>query len=620
MKVIFQGQTIELDASKMLGGGGEANILKYGKLAFKIYHDPTAERAAKLVEFLARKFGLPQNVMAPLDTITNTRGKVVGFAMSVAEKCKDLINVFDTGYRRQRQIDSNDVLKMFLDIRTTVQLIHDNKLVIGDFNDLNLLFGDTLNVVFIDVDSYQFDKYPCIVGTDSYIDPVLYGVDLSKKPYFTKETDSYSFAVMLFRALYFVHPYGGVHKKFKTLFSRAQNKVWAFEKDVVYPKIGLHPETVDDSLLSYFSRVFCKGERVDLPVQTLQMMQGSFVECKTCGAQFSRTRSKCPQCQKAPPIQAIDLSSILVKKQIGSEKCEATCLFETTGIILFAKVVDTEIVIVSFDGKQTVCSTIRSDGYKHEVVLWQGLSKHFSYDYFQPHCLVVADGEDLMLFRVDSDKLKPITKTSTTLFASGSAFSCSNNKLYRLTSTMMMSASLLSNEQLLEQNVTAAMADQTWMDVGQNGFGLGLYRVFRDYMFFVFSSKGKYDVNLKQLEGQLIDLDVRVSVKTLLLLRKNLHHGRTYSHWHIISDEGEVLETKSEESISSDLLKNIHGKELVGSSIVHSTDAGVTIEKHGDISLKVSTAEFVTSDSKLLMYKQGILAISGRRIMYLHLV
>jgi hypothetical protein len=622
-QIVYQGQTIDISAIKVLGSGGEANIIKHGNIAFKIYHDPTPERATKLQDFLKKKFVLPSNVLAPLDVVT-ARSKVVGFAMNLAEPgCKDFINLFDKDFRAKQQINSNNIATLFLDTLLTKEEIHRQNLVIGDFNDLNELFTRAFKSVFLDFDSIQFDNYPCIVGTDTYIDPSLYGVDLTKKPCFTRKTDDYSFAVMLFRAFLLVHPYGGTHNKYGSIFSRAENKIWAFDKGVIYPKIGRKPDILPDELLQYFSGIFCKGDRSPLSLQLMQSLQNSFVECKSCGVYFSHTRQKCPQCQVVAPVQAINLSNIIAKKQIGTEKCEAETLFHTNGVILFAKVIDNnEVVVVDFDGTNTNCHII-TNGLTHSVILYMGLNKDFEFSYFKPYCLVIADNEDLMIINVKDNKIKPITKTSTTLFSGKTVFACSKEKLYRLTNTMIMAGYVVeSSQQFLDQNVTAAMQDQTSVYVGQNDFGLGFYRIFNDYKYFTFSSKGRFEIEsgIDNLPGQLIDMDVRVSVNTLLLLRKNLHQGRTYSHWHIINDQGQILENKSEESISSDLLRTIHGKELVGSSIVHATDAGIVIEKHGVASLKVSTAEFVDSESKLLMYRQGIVSISDKSVVYLKLI
>jgi len=615
-KVIYQGTTVIIDSKKTIGSGGEAIIVKYNKLAFKIYHDPTIQRAKKLTDFIKSNFVLPSNVMAPIDLLYDTRNRVVGFAMNIASGCRDVKNLLDVNFRSQKQIGTSDVIQFFARSKSILDALHNIGLIVGDFNDLNELFDTLLAPYFIDVDSFQFGKYPCVVGTEEYIDPTLYGVDLTKKPTFTKETDWYSFNVMLFRALLFVHPYAGVHKQYKSLFTRAANAVWIFDQNVIRPKVAIHPETLDDDLLHHFSNVFCKKQRLDLPVQKLQDISNTFVKCNKCGVYFSNTRQKCPQCQKVVPQSVVDLSNIINKKQIGKETCSISDLFETTGMILFLKIVSNEkLVVVYYEDNVTRCKYISST-FVHECKIWDGLSKTARFDFFEPYCLAIHVDNHLMLVDISADA-KPITSTVTMDYSGDAVFSSSRNGLYRLTSNAVLRGEI-SNGHFIEHEVASALEDQTWITVGQNDLGFGFYRTFNKYLFFVFSKKGRYELTtLPELRGQLIDFDVKISVNTVLLLRKNLDNGRTYSHWQIINDEGKILETKSEESISSDLLKNIYGKAFAGSVIIHPTDAGVAVEKHGDVSLKVSTAEFVTSSNQLDLYKQGLLVRSTNKVSYI---
>jgi len=616
-KVIYQGATIAIDSKKTIGSGGEAIIVKYNKLAFKIYHDPTIQRAKKLADFIKSNFQLPSNVMAPIDLLYDAHNRVVGFAMNIASGCKDVKNLLDVNFRSQQQINTSDVIQCFAQSKSILDTLHNIGLIVGDFNDLNELFDASLVPYFIDVDSFQFGKYPCVVGTEEYIDPMLYGIDLTKKPTFTKETDWYSFNVMLFRALLFVHPYAGVHRQYKSLFTRASNAIWIFDSNVIRPKVAIHPETLDDDLLHHFSNIFCKKQRLDLSVQKLQDISSTFIKCNKCGVYFSNTRQKCPQCQKVIPQPVIDLSNIINKKQIGKETCSICNLFETTGAILFLKIIDNEkLIIVYYEDNVTHCKYISST-FVCECKIWDGLSKTAKFDFFEPYCLVIHVDNHLMLFNISTNALVPITSTFTTEYSGEAVFSSSRNHLYRLTSNAVLSGEL-SNGHFIEHEVVSALEDQTWIAVSQNDLGFGFYRTFNKYLFFVFSKKGRYELTaLPELKGQLIDFDVKMSVNTILLLRKNLNNGRTYSHWHIINDEGTILETKSEESISSDLLKNIYGKAFAGSIIIHPTDAGVAIEKHGDVSLKVSTAEFVTSSNQLYLYKQGLLVRSMNKVSYI---
>ena len=614
-KLIHLGKRISLDSKNAIGDGGEANVIRYNNLAFKIYHDPTIVRARKLTDFLALKLSLSNDILLPIDPVMDTQGKIVGFTMNIAENCKDMTLLMKPSYRKQNQIDVNDVIKYFISSKTNLDSLNNNGIYVGDLNDLNQLFDSNFTSKYIDMDSVQFGNHPCLVGTDEYLDPVLYGIDLTKKPMFTQQTDWYSFAVLLFRSLIFSHPYAGVHKTYKSLFTRAQKKIWVFDNDVIKPKSIQHPETLSDDLLHIFDRIFCKGYRLDISVQLLQNTK--FIKCTTCNVLYSNTRQKCPSCQKVAP-QQVDISAIIVNKQIGTEQCTEQTIFGVEGVILFCKVINnSKLFFVYFNGKETKCRYIR-DNFELDVKLFDNNTKGVVYDFFEPFHLVMHFQNDLMIFDISQNKLVPVTKTITMKFRNDPVFVCSDDALYRLTSNAILKGTIRQNN-LLEQEAVQVVENQTWFKVGQNGLGLGFYKIFEKYQFFVFSNKGRYEINLKDLDGQMIDIDIKFSTNTLVLFRKNLHKGRTYSHLQIIDNTGNIVEERSEESINSDLLKIIYGKAFAGSVIIHPTDAGIATEKHGTVSLKTSTSNYVSNESKLFLYKQGILAVSDNKISYLTL-
>ena len=109
--------------------------------------------------------------------------------------------------------------------------------LVGDFNEGNVLFRGATPFL-IDADSMQFDGLPCCVGHEKFLDPRLYGVDLTRAPRFDPGTDWYAWSVLLFSSLLYVHPFGGIHKKFATPLRRAEARYSVLRPDVTYP---LHP-------------------------------------------------------------------------------------------------------------------------------------------------------------------------------------------------------------------------------------------------------------------------------------------------------------------------------------------------------------------------------------------
>jgi len=258
--VVIDGKKISFKQSDVLGVGGEATVVKAGKFAVKIFHKPSRSRAAKLLDFLQLK-KLPSTICAPLKLCYSTRKEVVGFVMQQLSPQYEALQMLGSKkYRKQHpSLTLATITDILLSGYDTIEQLHPKGIIIGDNNDLNALFWKT-RMVYIDADSFQFGNHPCQVGTDNFLAPELYDTPLAQKPYFKPLHDWYSWFVMYFRSLLMVHPYGGVHKEFKTVPQRAQSKITCFDSSVIYPKSGLHPDLLSQNLKSMFERQFHKGK------------------------------------------------------------------------------------------------------------------------------------------------------------------------------------------------------------------------------------------------------------------------------------------------------------------------------------------------------------------------
>jgi len=209
--------------------------------------------------------------------------------------------------------------------------------------------------------------------------------------------------------------------------------------------------------------------------------------------------------------------------------------------------------------------------------------------------------------------------TTTTLsFGGVPQWGCSDQWLYRLTPTMLMRGRFEYGN-YVESPVTTTLENQTRFWVGYNDMVLGFMRIFGGYQYFVVTNGNMYTTKVPNVPGKIIEQDAKFSGDKCLLLMKTLYKGRTYSYMYLLNGKGEILTERSEESLNSDLLRNIYGKELVGSTILHPTDDGIVMEKGSTITLKSATEPYVNSGCRLLMYKHGILVIDRQQIKYLTL-
>ncbi len=276
----------------LIGEGGEGRVYRAGDLAVKVFTAPDAARERKLRAFPLR---LPPRVVAPIDLVTDGRGAVVGFSMRALDGAVDL-HRFSQRRWRAGQVTSNAVLALFRELDDTVTRLHARGIVVGDLNDGNVVVtapppGETAWTPWlIDADSMQFGAHACVVAHERFLDPRLYGVDLSQETALTRESDWYALAVLLFGSLLYVHPFGGSHPAHATMLRRAEARCSALRCDVKLPAVAVRPDVLPDDALAWFEHVFEKDLREPLPAR---LLDARFTAC-SCGVEHART--SCPAC------------------------------------------------------------------------------------------------------------------------------------------------------------------------------------------------------------------------------------------------------------------------------------------------------------------------------------
>jgi len=80
-------------------------------------------------------------------------------------------------YRELHKIDANAVVDILRNLHQIVTGIHQAGVVIGDFNDLNVLVANHRETYLVDADSMQFGQFPCRTFTVRFVDPLLCSPD-----------------------------------------------------------------------------------------------------------------------------------------------------------------------------------------------------------------------------------------------------------------------------------------------------------------------------------------------------------------------------------------------------------------------------------------------------------
>src|SRR5262249_13013899 len=118
----------------------------------------------------------------------------------------------------------------------------------------------------IDIDSYQLPGAPCLMFSERFVDPRLCDTALVPVRPHDEASDWYAFAVMAFRTLLGVGPWGGVHQpadpaKRCAPGARALRRLSVSAADVVYPRAARPLAILPDELADQFRAIFERDQR-----------------------------------------------------------------------------------------------------------------------------------------------------------------------------------------------------------------------------------------------------------------------------------------------------------------------------------------------------------------------
>lgn len=202
-------EVFNIDERNEISRGGEGRIMNidgYGSKVAKIYLDEGRELpTSRITEFL----NLPaQLFLRPLKRLKGS--KFNGFVMDKLDISKyfPLDSLFSPAFAAKRGLPSFYKAKVAAEIINGVQYAHNNNIVIGDLNQFNIMVNDTVNVKFIDVDSYET---PSIKHNGKLLENIR---DYYFGGQVCKESDYFALAIIIFNLLTGIHPYKGNHSTY----------------------------------------------------------------------------------------------------------------------------------------------------------------------------------------------------------------------------------------------------------------------------------------------------------------------------------------------------------------------------------------------------------------------
>ncbi len=615
--VYLGGRRLGLDPSMALGKGGEADVYDLGDgRCLKLFKRPghpdlkglpveqkaAADRLAlhqtKLAEFPT---GLPERVVGPDQIATDRRGAVVGYAMRRIDGAELLYRYADPGFRRGGA-QPGAVVGLLRDLRATVAALHGRDVVIGDFNDLNVLVaGD--RAYLIDADSFQFGRYLCAVFSERFVDPLLCdpagAAPVLGRPH-NRDSDWYAFAVMTMRSLLWVGPYGGVYRPSNRRrriahAARPLRRITVFDPQVVYPKPAIPYRVLPDELLHHLHQVFVEDVRGEPPVALLDGLR--WTRCSACGGQHARPI--CPHCAGGPRIER--RAAVRMRGEVTAET-----LFTTPGEIVDARVSGGRLCWLYREG-----GVVRRDDGSEVAGAERGAPR------LAGDRVALARGDEIELIgpgggtelvRVDRCGGRP-------------AFGASARHRY-----WVAGGQLLRDGRWGAEPVGDVLARQTRFWVGDS-FGLGFYHAGSLAVAFVFADdRPRLDdrVALPPPRGGLIDAHCVFADDRAWLFTTEKIVGQLVTRCLLLDRTGRALAAAERGAGDGSWLHAGHTACALGRFLFVATDDGVVrIEQDGD-ALAVTrnfpdTEPFVDTTCRLLVGAGGMFAVARDRIVRLTL-
>ena len=209
------------DRQEVEGGEGVLYCVDAPGQVAKIYHTSknnyklTSGRREKLEDMIAHNPGI-KGLCWPTHLLYNQTREFVGYLMPLAPAgalsfqrsvmqmtkrtvCEELLPGWDR----------LDLVRTAQAVAGVVERLHQNNILVGDINDGNFMVDpkNSSKVYLVDCDSYQFDGYPCPVGTMDYTHPntaARLGVsgDLHFGEFLRlEEEENYTLGILIFRIL-----------------------------------------------------------------------------------------------------------------------------------------------------------------------------------------------------------------------------------------------------------------------------------------------------------------------------------------------------------------------------------------------------------------------------------
>lgn len=510
-----------------------------------------------------------QTILTPQELIFDEKGMIRGYVTKLIDNplnWKQFINPAN----RKGNLQNDMVTKMLLELYDGVQLLHDKEIVLGDFNDSNFLIKDN-HVWFIDVDSFQFDKFQTETYTQTFVDPMIceksaYGNFLVKTKPYSKASDYYSYSVFMMQSLLLTHPYTGqinykdpklkVDNALRPLFRESifDKKKLTYRDDVRLPKYlnEITPKILPNDLSQYLWEVFVNDNRLKLDRRVLEVLV--WKTCSTCGTYHARTQ--CPSCTTVVAAPAISFTKI-------NGVVTATILFDSGHSILMSQVQNGNLMyLYSKD------SHIYREGGKLVMPGTIDSTMKIAICGFQT---IIAKDRQIAVLEPNQ---KPILKT-TSVFAGYPIFASNSKNYFWIEDGEIRRNHPSKIDESRYISLGSVLQDKTLMWVGEE-FGFGLFGNKSLYQLFTFDLEKKAfnDSVPIVLKGTIVDASASFTDELCwFFVQTKDDAGQSHRNVYVIDRYGKLLAQREDNSLH--WLRSVRGKFPLGDKCFTNTEDGI---------------------------------------------
>lgn len=265
MKVFIKDKAIEVELPDTYISGGEGDVYIKDGWAYKIYHD--IKKSLNEEKFNELKQLDKDNIIKPESLLYNNKNIIIGYVMKAVPKCFPLSRLITNDFRKQYNINNDQILKIIQNMKETFEYIHSKGCLVIDGNEMNYLIDENFeHVYFIDVDSYQTQKHNGNAYSPSTLDPIA-----EKNRKFSVFSDWFIFAVVSCTLLVGIHPFKGSYKGLSRSFkkgdlkSRMQSNLSIFNNKVSVNSAVRDFSIVPSHYKDWFLGLFENGFRIEPP-------------------------------------------------------------------------------------------------------------------------------------------------------------------------------------------------------------------------------------------------------------------------------------------------------------------------------------------------------------------